>query len=105
MPEKKVQKNGRTAIRREINFHKIYSTNLIGGGTKYDFRFELLSEKIKGLTDDRWIYVSDALIILTPQAAKKLHTTLDKYLKAYEKDHGEIEDPDTLDPDMETNTG
>ena len=98
MADSKTQtKRNRTSILRSHTFQKLYCTNLIGGGTKYDFRFELFNEKIKSDTDKEWLYVSDALVILTPQAAKKLYSTLNKYVKEYEKDHGTIEDPDPLE--------
>lgn len=88
-PQKKIQ----TSVLRSHNFQKLYGTNLVGGGTQYDFRFELFNEKIKIDANKGWSYISDALIILTPQAAKKLFTILDKYVKEFEKDHGTIEDP------------
>lgn len=88
-----------TFVLRNQNFQKLYGTNLTGGGTDYDFRFELFNEKIKLGPNKEWSYVSDALIILTPSAAKKLNSILDKYLKAYEKDHDPIVSPDPIEVD------
>lgn len=90
------QKKKIPSVLRSHNFPKLYGTNLIGGGTEYDFRFELFNEKIKIGANNHWSYVSDALIILTPQAAKKLHSLLNKYVEHYEKDHGTIDDPDPI---------
>jgi hypothetical protein len=90
------QKKKQTSVLRAHNFQKLYGTNLVGGGTQYDFRFELFNEKIKIDANKSWSYISDALIILTPQAAKKLFTILDKYVKEFEKDHGTIKDPDPI---------
>lgn len=105
MPAKKNQKQKKASVQREINYSKHYATNLIAGGTKYDFRFELFSEKLKVVDSNEWTYISDALVILTPQAAKKLHSYLEKYLKSYEKEHGKIEDPDLIDPNFDVTTG
>ncbi len=93
---KNSQKKIQTSVLRAHNFQKLYGTNLVGGGTQYDFRFELFNEKIKIDANKGWSYISDALIILTPQAAKKLFTILDKYVKEFEKDHGTIGDPDPI---------
>ena len=93
---KKPQKKIQASVLRTHNFQKLYVTNLVGGGTQYDFRFELFNEKIKIDAKKGWSYISDALIILTPQAAKKLCSLLDKYVKEFEKDHGTLEDPDPI---------
>lgn len=98
---KSPQKRKQTSILRSHNFQKFYGTNLVGGGTKYDFRFELFNEKIKIQPNKDWSYISDALIILTPQAAKKLYSKLDKYIKKFEKDHGTLEDPDPIEKSEE----
>ena len=63
---KKPQKKIKTSVLRSHNFQKLYGTNLVGGGTQYDFRFELFNEKIKIDAKKGWSYISDALIILTP---------------------------------------
>lgn len=93
---KKPQKKIQTSVLRTHNFQKLYVTNLVGGGTQYDFRFELFNEKIKIDAKKGWSFISDALIILTPQASKKLLSLLDKYVKEFEKDHGTLEDPDPI---------
>ncbi len=90
------QKKKQQTIVRSHNFQKLYGTNLAGGGTEYDFRFELFNEKIKMDSNKEWSYISDALIILTPKAAKRLQTILDAYIKTYEKDHGSLSDPDPI---------
>jgi hypothetical protein len=96
-PEKKKQ----PSVVRSHSFQKLYGTNLVGGGTEYDFRFELFNEKIKLGSNKEWSYIGDALIILTPKAAKKLYSTLDAYIKSYEKDHGSLNDPDPIKVDEE----
>ncbi|MHB1440724.1 MAG: DUF3467 domain-containing protein [Cuniculiplasma sp.] len=93
------EKKKQHSLVRSHNFQKLYGTNLAGGGTEYDFRFELFNEKIKLGSSKEWSYISDALIILTPRAAKKLHSILGAYIKSYEKDHGSLSDPDPIEVD------
>ncbi len=104
--QKKGSKSAPKSITRGHSFQKIYSTNLIGGGTEYDFRFELFNEKIRFSPEDKWSYISDAMVILTPQAAKKLKGLLEDYLKKYEKEKGEISvNPSNIDPSVENYQG
>ena len=99
------EKKPKTIVRGR-SFQKIYATNLIGGGTEFDFRFELFNEKIKFPPDNKWTYVSDAMIILTPQAARKLQKLLDNFIKKYERDKGQdIGEPDLLDPSVKNYEG
>ena len=77
------------SVLRALNITKFYATNVRGGPTTQDFRFQLMNEKI--LDEDEWHYVSDALVILTPTAAKRLLTLLDKFVASYEKEHGKIQ--------------
>ena len=78
---------------RAPSHKKFYVTNIKGGVTSQDFRFELLNEKLKDDKDDE-AYVSDALIILTPIGAKRMFAVLKDSIELYEKEHGEIpQDP------------
>lgn len=75
-------------ITRTPSFIKIYATNDFVTTTDSDFRIELFNEKFK--TEDGWVYQSEALVILTRQAAKKLLLSLEDKIKTYEKEHEEI---------------
>ena len=66
----------------------IYATNVIISQTEFDFRIELFNEKFQ--VEDGWAYHSDGLIILTPEAAKKLLIDLQKNISSFEKEKGEI---------------
>jgi ADP-glucose pyrophosphorylase len=81
-PEKKV------TISRTPLFQKIYATNISVMKTDSDFRIELFNEKFE--TEDRVIFHSDGLIILTDQAAKKLLINLSEKIEEYENKNGEI---------------
>ena len=70
---------------------KYYVTNVVGGLTDQDFRFELLNEKVKDDTKSEWNYIADAMIILSPIGAKRLVTQLTKYIEIYESEKGVIE--------------
>lgn len=94
----KGKKKGEKAIVRADSFQKFYVTNLIAFETKYDFRIELMNERLK--FEDRWEYVSDAMVILTPQAAKKLRDILSNYVKKHEDKEGPIEKPDMISRDV-----
>jgi hypothetical protein len=77
-------------ISRNPNFCKLYGTNIICGSTDVDFRIEILNEKFEN--EEGEIFISDALIMLTPQAAKKLNKQLtEEIAKFEEKLGGEIE--------------
>lgn len=81
-------------ILRVPNFRKYYATNVYVYSTDIDFRVEVLNEKFpaeereESKTDE---YVSDALLILTPEAAKKLRDKLDEQIKSFEEKMGKIE--------------
>jgi hypothetical protein len=53
-----------------------------------DIRIELLNEKRE--TEDKIIFYSDGLAILTPEAAKKLSLELKEVIEKYEIENGEI---------------
>ncbi|MCD4843117.1 MAG: DUF3467 domain-containing protein [Methanosarcinales archaeon] len=76
------------SVFRTALFTKIYATNVQLSNTEIDFRIELFNEKFQ--VEDGWAFHSDGLVILTKEAAKKLLINLDKELKAYEKEYGEI---------------
>src|SRR3990172_8532280 len=82
-PEKK-----KVSIFRSSLFNKTYATNVMVTSTDVDFRLELFNEKFK--IDDGWAYHSDGLLILTREAAKKLLVALEKKIKSFEKENGEI---------------
>ena len=83
---------------RVPNFSKYYITNIKGGLTTQDFRYELMNEKIYVEEEDEWTYVADAMIILSPTAAKRLFNTLESDIESYEREHGEI--PTEFDEDL-----
>ena len=83
----------RDPVFRAPLFQKYYATNVIGGLTEADFRFEVLNEKT--LTDEGWAYVSDALVILNPKAMKKLYLLLEKAVKFHEQTKGAIDVADS----------
>ena len=78
------------AIVRTPNFAKFYVTNVRGGLTDHDFRFELLNEQIQD-KEDKWCFVSDCMIILSPIGAKRLHNLLKDCIEVYEKEKGVID--------------
>lgn len=80
----------RKNVIRVPNFVKHYVTNIIGGATTQDFRYELMNEKIYDEDNDEWNYVGDGLLILSPVAAKILLIELSSDIDLYEKEHGEI---------------
>ncbi len=89
MPKKRARQNeAESSIFRVPNFLKLYATNVKGGASNQDFRFQVMNEKLKD--EDGWHFVSDALVILTPVAARNLKTLLDEYIIAFEKEHGPI---------------
>ncbi|GBE54592.1 MAG TPA: DUF3467 domain-containing protein [Euryarchaeota archaeon] len=81
-------------IVRTPNFSKYYVTNLLVNSTDVDIRLEIMNEKFPGRKDDEEEsvddYISDALIMFTPEAAKKLRQRLEEVLADYEGEHGEI---------------
>ncbi|MCK4798156.1 MAG: DUF3467 domain-containing protein [Spirochaetes bacterium] len=86
--EKQEKTTSVASVYRTSLFTKIYSTNVQLSKTDVDFRIELFNEKFK--IEDGWAFHSDGLVILTKEAAKKLLIILDKEIKAYEKEQGEI---------------
>lgn len=80
-------------VRRPVSFHKIYATNVIGEWTEYDFRIELFNEKMKTEGEEKeekeekeeWVYISEAMVILTPNAVRKLKKVIDEAVKEYEE--------------------
>jgi len=75
---------------RVPNFVKHYVTNIKGGLTTQDFRYELMNEKIYDEEADEWTYIADALVILSPTAAKRLYDQLRGDIELYEREHGVI---------------
>ncbi len=73
---------------RVPNFVKLYATGIRGGPTDQDFRFHVMNEKL--LEHDTWHLVADALVIMTPTAAKQLVLILRSYVEDFEKKHGPI---------------
>src|SRR2546425_11404381 len=86
--KKPAKRPGKPALYRVANFTKLYATNVQGGPSNQDFRFHVMNEKLQD--EDGWHPVSDALVILTPVAAKNLWRLLDAFIKKYEKDHGPV---------------
>jgi hypothetical protein len=82
------EKTKTNRIYRTILFSKIYTTNMRVFQTDADIRIELFNEKRE--TEDEVIYYSDGLVILTPEAAKKLSTELKGMIEKYESENGEI---------------
>lgn len=79
------------SISRAHNFTKYYATNIDGGLTNHDFRYQLMNEKFYNEESKEWLYIADALIILSPVAAKKLFNKLEKDIDTYEAEHGIIQ--------------
>ena len=75
---------------RVPNFFKHYVTNIAGGVTTQDFRYELMNEKIYDEEENKWTYVADSLLILSPVAAKRLLIKLTDDMNVHEREHGEI---------------
>lgn len=89
--ELKEEKNEENAsFLRVPNFVKHYVTNIKGGLTTQDFRYELMNEKIYDEEADEWTYIADALVILSPTAAKRLYDQLRGDIELYEREHGVI---------------
>jgi hypothetical protein len=82
-------KDSEARILRAPTYVKYYVTNVKGGTTLQDFRFELMNEKIKA-EDDNVIFITDAQIILSPIGAKRLLMLLSASVAEYESKKGEI---------------
>jgi hypothetical protein len=48
-----------------------------------------LNEKLH--SEGEWYFISDAMAILSPVAAKKLQAFLERAIKTYESEHGTIQ--------------
>lgn len=99
--KKQAEKNEKALVLRSHDYKKLYVTNLIAGKTNYDFRVQVFNEKIRIEEEKRWAFVSDGLIIFTPQAAKKLSRDLQSYVSEFEKNNGAIDDVPRIDSDEE----
>lgn len=91
-PKKKAAKKKKekeSEIIRAPNFQKFYVTNVEGGISNQDFRFELMNEKLIDKKGE--ILISDALLILSPIAAQRLYEKLGKNIELYQKKFGKIE--------------
>jgi hypothetical protein len=75
-------------IYRTPLFTKTYATNVKVFQTDVDIRIELFNEKRE--TEDEIIFYSDGLVLLTPEAAKKLSLELNIMIESYENEKGEI---------------
>jgi hypothetical protein len=82
---------------RTHSHKKYYVTNIIGGLTSQDIRFELLNEILE--SEEGRHYVADAMIILSPIGAKRLQKELNESIKKYESENGTI----PLEPTKEHN--
>ena len=87
MPKKKIKES---SVFRAPNHKKYYVTNIVGGLTDQDIRFELLNEKIRDDKKASWNYIADAMVIFTPLGAKRLFEDLKKYLDVWENEKGKI---------------
>lgn len=69
--EEEPEKKNKISVYRTPLFTKLYATNLRVSPTDVDFRIEFFfNEKIE--TEEELIFYSDALAMLTPEAAKKI---------------------------------
>ncbi|WP_230375673.1 DUF3467 domain-containing protein [Methanolobus vulcani] len=84
--EKKVK--DKITVARTPLFTKKYATNVLVTHTDSDFRIELFNEKFR--VEDKWVFHSDGLVILTFEAAKKLLVDLTECVQNYEEQNGEI---------------
>jgi len=85
--ETKVKKK-EMPLARAPTHKKYYVTNVRGGSTSQDIRFELLNEKME--TKEGVIYIADAQIILNGIGAKRLKHFLDSAIKKFEEENGPI---------------
>ncbi len=90
--KKKTTTKKEAVVLRSPRHRKFYVTNVIGGLTDQDFRFELLNEKVQDTrANSDWNYIADAMIILSPVGAKRLFQKLKKYIEIYENEKGIIQ--------------
>jgi hypothetical protein len=83
-------KDDRIPIVRAEGFCKTYATRVLAMSTEYDIRLTLTNERVKvdGGPD---FYVAEGMVILTPIAAKELHSQLGRLVREWERDHGSVE--------------
>lgn len=106
MAEKKTEsKKINNVVLRSQDFKKLYITNFISGPTRYDFRVQTFNERVKLEDGKKTAFISDGLLIFTPQAAKKLSSAIQSYISQYEKEHGTIENPEKIESDEEVLDG
>lgn len=106
MVEKKTEsKKINNVVLRSHDFKKLYITNFISGPTRYDFRVQTFNERVKLEDGKKTAFISDGLLIFTPQAAKKLSSVIQSYISQYEKEHGTIENPEKIESDEEVLDG
>lgn len=89
--KKDMKEEKQISISRAHNFTKYYATNVDGSLSNHDFRYQLMNEKFYDKEDNEWVYIADALVILSPIAAKKLFHKLEKDIDTYEAEHGVIQ--------------
>lgn len=85
MTGKKIEKRIRTP-----DFRKYYATDIKSGLRDNDIRIELMNEKMNA--DKNMVDLVDAMMILSPVAAKKLLMQLSEIVKVYEQENGKIRD-------------
>jgi len=81
-------------VERPVHFQKIYATNFVGTWTEYDYRLELFNEKVKMEFEKKgeegagegWVYLSEGMIILPPEAVEKLKKVLEKACEEYKEE-------------------
>ncbi|MEA3558363.1 MAG: DUF3467 domain-containing protein [Candidatus Thermoplasmatota archaeon] len=94
MGDKKIEKEEEVPsteslpIFRSPQFMKYYATNFRCGVTEVDFRIELCNEKLE--VDKGWELITDAMVIMTPECAKRMNDFLTQAIDLYEKKNGEI---------------
>lgn len=76
------------SVYRTPLFTKLYATNLRVFRTDVDFRIELFNEKFE--SEEETVFYSDGIVMLTPEAAKKLMIELTRAVEKYELENGEI---------------
>ncbi|MFW5852487.1 MAG: DUF3467 domain-containing protein [Nanoarchaeota archaeon] len=76
---------------RAPEYRKYYVTNVKGGMTEHDIRFELLNERINDGKND--IFIADAGVFMSFIGAKRLFNELKKAIEEYEKKNGNIKLP------------
>lgn len=75
-------------IGRSPDYRKYYATNVMVEESEDDVRVDLFNEKVE--TDHGLHFISDASVILTPQAAKILLDSLRSAISEFERKKGPI---------------